>query len=301
MSRWSSRSLGSRFQYAVFYALIRFAGRRCAYTLLFFVVTWYTFRPSVRARSKAYRERRFPGSGFWAMLLHAWRLQWNFGLTLVDRATAGILGDFAFDHAAKERLRALEEEGENGEERRGLILLSAHIGCWQLSPYVLTGHTEKAVSVLVYREEGDIDRHVFEHTQTLPPFAMIRPDDGPLATVSLMANLRKGGMLCMMGDRLLGDDDPAVEASFFGRAIRLPYLPYRLASATGATVAICFALRTGPGRGTLFVSEVLRVAEGRGNNPEAYREHAWAFAAAMERFARKYPYQFFNFYNLWEQ
>ncbi len=56
-TRWSSRSLGSRLQHRIFYTVIRLAGALGGYFLLFFVVSWYTLRPAVRNRSRAYLSR----------------------------------------------------------------------------------------------------------------------------------------------------------------------------------------------------------------------------------------------------
>jgi predicted LPLAT superfamily acyltransferase len=38
-----------------------------------------------------------------------------------------------------------------------------------------------------------------------------------------------------------------------------------------------------------------------GKSPENCAPYAQIFAAALERFCRENPYQFFNFYDVWEQ
>ena len=292
--RWSSRSLGSRFQHGVFYWLIRFTGLTGAYVLLFFVVTWYAMCPSVRERSRAYRQRCFPKAGPLAQLLHLWKLQWHFGLSLVDRAAAGITGRFVFDDTAKDKLKTLA--GEN----KGLILLSAHTGCWQMSPYVLAEHSGLPVTILGHRHEEDIDKQAFEHAGTKAPYTMVGPEQGPLGPVTLIKILRQGELLCMMGDRSFGQTEPVVTVPFFGADITVPYLAYRLASASGSPIVFSFALRTGPLQGRLCLENVIRVPQGLGSDAGHYRSYALQYAAALEAFTMKHPYQFFNFFNLWE-
>jgi lauroyl/myristoyl acyltransferase len=228
-------------------------------------------------------------------MLQTWRLYWTFGQCLVDRAVAGITGDYCFDESARKRLSSLEAAGT------GLILLAAHTGCWQMAPYGLARHAVCPVSVLVHRETGDIDRLPHEHSGTAAPFSMIGADAGMLAPVELLKRLRRGELLCMMGDRVMGEPDPAVEALFFGEKIRVPYLPYRLASASGSTVAFAFALRTGQGRGHLRLESGIRVPTSLGNNPAAYQPYAQKFVSSLEAFVQRHPHQFFNFHNLWEQ
>ena len=310
-NRWSSRSVGSPWQHRFFYHLIRLGGLRPAYAFLAFVVTWYTLRPSTRKRGKAYLEHRFPEAGFFAMLAHTWKLQWNLGLCLIDRAAAGILGGYAFSAGAGESLpatiSALARAGN------GIIMLAAHTGVWQMSPYFLAEHAGVPVSALVHRDAGDIDKQAHEHAGQAPPYRVLDAEDGLGASIALIQLLRHGELVCMMGDRTDGTrgeppDDarsgpavPAVRVSFLGSTIALPYTAYRLASVSGAPVLFAFALRTGPRKGALAVTEAFHVPPGLGKAAGAYRPYAQRFANALEDFSRAHPYQFFNFFNLWER
>jgi predicted LPLAT superfamily acyltransferase len=294
-TRWSSRSAGSRLQHRIFYALIRLAGTTGAYVLLAFVISWYMLRPSMRKRGGAYLRRRFPQAGFAGILPRTWKLQWTFGQCLTDRAAAGILGGFSLEERFGEKLGALAREG------RGVILLAAHTGCWQMAPYALAEHAGMPVTVLTRKEHGDIDRQAHEHAGTAPPFRTVNAGGGPEASIALAGLLRHGELLCMMGDRIVDDAEPAVRVSFFGAFMMLPSAAYRLASASGAPVVCAFPLRTGPRKGALRIADIIRIPERLGKNPESCAPYAQIFAVALERFCRENPYQFFNFYDLWER
>jgi predicted LPLAT superfamily acyltransferase len=298
-ARWSSRSLGSRAQHAVFYALIRAAGTTGAYALLFFVVTWYTLMPSVRRRCRAYLRRRFPGAGRTAAWMHAWKLQWSFGQCLVDRAAAGLRGGFTFEEIHGEEIRG-EDLRKPLAEGKGVILLSAHTGCWQAAPHILAEISGLPVAVLLHSEPGDVDRQIHDHAGQAPPYRIFRAGGGPETVLALLRHLRQGGLLCLMGDRVEGSADQAVAVSFFGAPARMPCLAYRLASASGAPVLCVFALRTGPLRGRLYCADCIRPSAGLGRRTHEYRPYAQRFASALESFVLDNPYQFFNFYDLWE-
>lgn len=301
-TRWSSRSVGSRWQHRFFYHLIRLAGVRPAYAFLVFVVTWYTLRPSIRELSRPYLKRRFPGDGFPAMLAHTWKLQWHLGLCLIDRAAAGILGGHTFAGEFRDTLPALTREG------KGIIMLAAHTGAWQMAPYFLAENSGVPVTVLLHREAGDIDKQAHEHEEKTPPYRTLDARDALGSSIALIQLLRHGELACLMGDRAGypaddagGRPDPGVTVSFLGGSISVPCTAYRLASASGAPVLFAFSLRTGPQKGWLIMADPMYVPPGLGKAPEAYRPYAQRFADALEDFSRRHPYQFFNFFNLWEQ
>ncbi|MDR2573701.1 MAG: lysophospholipid acyltransferase family protein [Desulfovibrio sp.] len=293
--RWSSRSLGSKLQHQVFYLIIRLAGRHGAYCLLFFVVSWYALLPSVRNRSKPYLTRRFPRANGISLLLRTWRLQWSFGQCLVDRAAAGILGDFYMEPTVKGEFESLLDES------RGIILLAAHTGNWQIAQYALATHSNgRPVAVLGHREDADVDKEIFEHQGKEKPYQFVSAGDGYPASVALVNLLRKGGFLCTTGDRVTGDEKALLETEFLGHSLKISYLPFRLASATGARVIFVFARRTRPGWCELCFMDSVHVPEGLGGAPEGYRPYVRQYVAALEKFVYKHPYQFFNFCNIWE-
>ncbi len=294
---WSARSIGSRWQHRFFYALIRLAGRRAAYVMVVFVALYYVlFRPSVRARSLPYLSRRFPGRNGLLRLWDCFRITVEIGRILVDRAALGILGPGQLTVRYGKR----EELLERVREGRGLILVTAHAGCWQFAMESLR-MLETPVSLLLHREEGDVDLHIFEHSGDEAAFRIIDPA-GPLGgALEMLQVLKHGEVLCIMGDRAMGSDRSTVGVEFLGARVRVPISPYRLASATGAPVVVIFPYKSGPGNYSLLVEKVIRVPEDLGRAPEAYRPYAEAFIRALEGFVEERPYQFFNFFDMWNQ
>jgi predicted LPLAT superfamily acyltransferase len=288
---WSSRSFGSRFQHGIFYAVIGCFGRGAAHALLRLVVLWYVVcRPSVRRRADPYLRRRFPGRGRWGRFRDSYRLCLAFGQVLVDRAALGILGPGPGPGPEdRARLQELLAEG------RGLILVTAHVGGWQLAMANLAG-LEVPVSLLMHRDPGDVDKQFFEHRQGAAPFTLLDPADFLGSTLEMLQVLRQGGVLCLMGDR--GQGAGTVPVPFLGAPVPLPYSPYKLASATGAPVAVIFPCQS-QGQTPLRLARVIRVPERLGRDPEAYRPYAQQFSQALEAFVAEHPYQFFNFYDMW--
>ena len=259
------------------------------------MVLYYTlFKSKVRARSTLYLKRRFPGRTPLLALWDSYRLNLGIGRVLVDRAVLGILGpeSLKVSLAGRDALAALLAEG------RGLVLVTAHVGCWQLAMSSL-GILNTRVNLLMHREEGDIDRQFFEHGGGEAPYHIIDPAGYLGGSLEMLQVLKHGELLCIMGDRVMGGEGGTVTVDFLGDPVEFPFSPYKLASVTGAPVAVIFPYRSDEGAYALEVAEVIRVPEHLGRKAAAYAPYAARFAGALERFVAKHPYQFFNFFDMW--
>lgn len=294
--KWSSRSLGSRLQHSIFYLLIRWGGWRLAYGLLFWVVLWYSLRPSVRRRSFPYRKRRFPHDSGLKMWLHTVRLHATFGKVLVDRAAVGLGGKLTACVSAKDAalLTELHRKG------KGIIFLTGHVGCWQVAAKALRGYVNAPINILLHREAGDNDKHFFEHGERDEGIRTVDPEGGAASALTLFQALQRGESVAIMGDRVFAHEEHALRVPFMGGSIRLPYNAFRLASASSAPLVVSFAFRDGPCHAWHEVAAVVNVPEGLGRSAEAYLPYLEEFARNLEQATMKRPYQFFNFYDMWE-
>ena len=292
---WSSRSLGSDWQHRAFYLAIKIGGRKAAYCMLYFVVAWYVlFSPLARERASHYLRRRFPESSGLQRLWHCYRLILEFGKVLVDRAVVGILGPESFNVCLDGREELLKLRDEN----RGLILMTAHVGCWQLAMSAL-GFLQRPVNMLMRREDGDIDRHYYEHAGIPCPYQVIDPTGYLGGTLEMLGALKQGQIVSVMGDRLFGSDKSSTRVDFLGGQVAVPFSAYKLASVTGAPIVVFFSSKDGPKSYRLQLVKVIRVPQLKGRSAETFAPFAQEFARVLEDFSRLYPYQFYNFYNLW--
>ena len=293
--QWTSRSIGSSFQHKFFYALIRLGGGRLAHFFLYFVVSYYVlFRPSVRRKTESYLSHRFPDRKGFQRLLDSYRLSLELGKVLINRAIVGILGpekiSLSFDD--------MEKLLELVDERKGIILLMAHIGCWQVALPMLSALNIPA-NLVMQREEGDIDKQYFEHRGMPCPYRIIDPRGYLGGSLEMMEVLKKGEALCIMGDRLFGGLKNAVEVRFLGEMALFPISAMKLASASGAPVAILIPSMTSPTQYRFDLAGVIRVPAGLGRSTDRFFPYINQFVAVLEDFVAEYPYQFFNFYDMW--
>lgn len=294
---WTSRSIGSSFQHNFFYLMIRLGGRRLAYFFLYFIVAYYIlFRPSVRKKCSYYIERRFITGSILHKIFLSYRLSLNFGKVLIDRAIIGILGSdrLSVSFEQKETLKKLILEG------RGIILLMAHVGCWQTALSALS-YLKTRVNMVIRREEGDVDRHYFEHQSGESPFNIIDPDGFLGGTLEMINCLKKGEIISIMGDRVFGNPKNTISIDFLGQKALFPFSAIKVASATGSPVAILFTFKKGADKFGLELAKVMHIPENLGRSPENYRPYVNEFVNYLEIYTDAHPFQFFNFYDMWDQ
>lgn len=294
-TNWNSRSLGKNWQHQFFYVAIRLGGRRLAYFFLYFIAAYYVLcSRAARKRCAPYLRRRFPHAGRLRGLWYCYRLIVSFGKVLIDRAVVGIMGPDAFNvtlHGREQLLALLGEE-------RGLIMMGAHVGCWQVAMSALD-FMQRPVNMLMRREDGDVDRHYYEHTGVECPYRIIDPTEYLGGTLQMIGTLKQGEVVCVMGDRMLGSDRSSVTVEFMGGDVALPYSAYKIAAATGAPLVVFFTRKDGPASYSLHLKEVMRVPQLKGREAHTFAPYARRFSGALEQYCEQEPFQFFNFFDMW--
>ncbi len=293
---WDSRSVGAPWQHNFFYRLIRLGGRHLPYLFLYPVVSYYTlFRPDQRAKARYYLERRFPGRRGLAAFRDDFRLILMLGRTLVDRALIGIRGPEALhtEFPGASRLSRL------AAENRGVILLTSHVGCWQAAMIYLT-RLGRPVHMLMERNEGDIDRHYFEHQNQQCPYQIIEPSSFLGGSIEMVAALKRGEIVAIMGDRLGSEKERALTLDFLGAPAPFPVAAWKLAATTGAPIVVLFPIKTGPASYHIELPSIISVPPEAGRPLTKLKPFLARYVADLEDLCHRHPFQFFNFYNLWK-
>ena len=291
-------TLGSRLQYGIFEVLVRCRLLFVARMVLAFVVLYYALLPHVRLRCAAYIKRRFPRAGCLGRFVHTYRLYLNFGQVLLDRMIAGVTGRFPFCETDQQVRQCFDVAGANPH---GCIVLTAHVGAWQVGIAGLD-QFDRPVNVVQLHNPADQGKHYFQHGRGRP-FKIIDSADPVGSMVEAAAALRRGEVVCLMGDRMHStrQSGQGIEVAFMGGNIRIPASGYALASITGAELLMLFTVRE-KGVTRVFKAERLSVSAGLPRRDVAvFQPYAQQFATAMETVVKRHPYQFFNFYDMWSQ
>jgi KDO2-lipid IV(A) lauroyltransferase len=185
-----------------------------------------------------------------------------------------------------------EERLNRAVARGGVVLVTAHIGPWELAAQLL-GRTMRADVMLVMQREANAragelqDLHRSERG-----LKMLHIGAHPTEALPLIAHLKRGGVAALQLDRV-PPNGRVLEVPLFGQTFKAPEGPFRLASLSGAVVVPVFARRLGFFEYELLIEEQIEL----GRRPSAAElENAAAQAVGgMEAWLRRYPTQWFHF------
>ncbi|WP_321491756.1 lysophospholipid acyltransferase family protein [uncultured Desulfobacter sp.] len=292
---WSSQKYGTRWGLAFFHYSIFLLGRRFAYFFLYFVVFVYVaFFPSVRRICRPYLSRRFPGTGRPMFFFKSFVLVLNLGKILIDSAVlespgAGkIKADF-HDPADYHKIKNLNS---------GFIILMSHVGCWQVAMTALSRLNRPVNLLMLELPEKIIGTQARDNLAQR--FKVINPAQFLGGTLDMLNVLKNDEILCIMGDRLFGNAAYALEMTFLGDRAAIPFSAYKLSAITQKPIVVLNTFKTGHSTYELSLPRIIHVPPRPGKTGRAYEPYAREYIETLEQYTKNHPYQFFNFYDMWD-
>jgi KDO2-lipid IV(A) lauroyltransferase len=179
---------------------------------------------------------------------------------------------------------------------KGVVLLTAHLGNWEVGGLMLAEVKQPIHVVLVPDLFAGVER-VRRRMHARAGVTEIPVDRTFLPTLAVLRALDRNGIVAMQGDRDF--DNTGIPALFFGREAYFPRGPFRVAMATGAVVLPAFIVSVAGGRYRAIIEEPIPI-EDAGDRDAALRLNIARYVAVLERYVRTYPEQWYCFYPFWD-
>lgn len=179
---------------------------------------------------------------------------------------------------------------------KGVVLLTAHLGNWEVGGLMLAEVNQPIHVVLVPDLFAGVER-VRRRMHARAGVTEIPVDRTFLPTLAVLRALDRNGIVAMQGDRDF--DNTGIAAPFFGREAYFPRGPLRVAMATGAVVLPAFIVSVPGGRYRAIIEEPIPI-EDAGDRDAALRRNIARYVAVLERYVAKYPEQWYCFYPFWD-
>ncbi len=297
-AQWHERrEAGGRFAIWLIRAAGLYAGRGFARAWLYPITLYFYFR---RTRERC-DSREFLNLALgrraraWDILKHLH----SYAATILDRVF--LLSDKNLDRFELhiEGVDALKAEMARG---RGVLLLGSHFGSFEALRALTLHEPEVQLRVVMDLKQT---RALNELLHALNPGIAANVidagvDAGALA-LSLHEAAQQGALIGLLADRPRAHE-PTAPVEFFGRTAHIPVAGYQIASMLDLPVVLAFGVYRGGNRYDLHF-ETFAQSIKIPRSDRAAQLQAWAqrFAARLEYYARRYPYNWFNFYDFWDR
>jgi lauroyl/myristoyl acyltransferase len=298
---WARKILGPLYVTRVFWFRIHRFGVRLIPSWAFppfmalFALAFSVLLRNIRAAVASNLEAVLGPCGWWERQVRIFRTILSFSWCLTERYERlstdrrFLIGAEGLDH-----WRELNASGE------GFLLVTAHIGAWEVGSMLPAFQEERRVHVV---REAETDPKAQRFISEL-----LRSRAGNLYTthfaedpqlgLDLLDALRRGEIVALQGDRPR-NGGRTVEISLFGRPFPVPVGPLALARAAGVPILPVFVFREGRLRYRCSLRPPIRVGS-TGSRQGDLEEAQQRFAAELEWAISHRPYQWFCFRKLWE-
>ena len=292
MPSWQGKSKATPLGYRIFVAIIKKFGVLPAYLLLRFVALYY-FLFSCKSSKIIYRfYRNKLQFGRAVSLCKLYRNYYIFGQTLIDKIAVmtGSENRFTFHFDGEHILRQITAMQKGG------ILLSAHIGNWEIAGFLLKRLNTKINIVIFDGEHQKIKQYLNSVTEkSAANFIVIKND---LSHIYEIAEAFKNNeLVCMHADRFV-EGNKTMQTSFIGQPARFPLGPFLLAAKFKVPVSFVFAMKETSLHYHFFAREIKDYSGYQ--KQDFMQQMLLEFAAEMEKKVKAYPEQWFNYYDFWQ-
>ena len=291
-SDWQGSTGGTPWMQRALIGLFRIIPVRLSYALMALVIPFYMLfdRRGFRASYRFFRHRL--GRSALHSLLSVYANEFRLGQVVLDRFAIYAGKPFKVevdDMPLYERLSAGEP---------GFLQVSSHVGNYEVAGYLL--HADyKRIYALVFSGETETVMAQRARMFDRANIEMV-PVSADMSHLYTLNNaLSDGAVVSMPGDRIFGSQK-SFTCDFLGAPARFPAGPFVMAAGRSVAMVAVFVMKEAARRYRIFIRQAGAALDPA--LPSRARAQAMAaeYAAQLEAVVRRYPTQWYNFYDFWQ-
>ncbi len=289
---WTGKTLGTQLGHKSLFILSTLFGRTfTGFFLIPVTLFYYFFIPGSRKGSKQFFKRIFPYAHFLLQYINGYIRVYTYANTLLDKVYFRVNGTqrFKINFPDTQNIINALKLG------KGVIILSAHIGSWEIVSRFFKRFKNR-VNVVIYEGERPEIKNIYmklsQHSKM--PFSVIYSNDPLDALLKIRDALLKNEIVVMHGDRTMGK---GISCNFLGKLATFPALPYSLAAKYNAPIVVAFGMRLGK---LSYKAVAYPHFSLQDNSSETIKEGLIKYTLYLTNCIKKYPFQWYNFYNFWD-
>ena len=287
--QWNGATYGTGWMHRTLIRSLRFLDVRLFYwfSYIFVIPVALIKNPSRRSSYAFYREAL--GFGRFKSALQTYLNHCMFAQVVIDRFAMYAGKRFEIEIDGDEVFQSLISQPE------GFIQLSSHVGNYEIAGYSLSSGA-KTINAVVYGHEKQsvMDNRNSMFTKTGTRMIPIKEDMSHLFEIDRA--LVGGDIVSFPSDRYMGDAR-TIECEFFSRKAKFPMGPFSVATMRGLNVLAINVMKEGAKKYHIYITEL--PYDKSASRKQQLSSLLSAYVAELERILRKYPSQWYNFYDFW--
>jgi len=296
VAAWKGKTRGGLTGYKIFIAILKNLGLPFAYFLLYFVAFYFFVFAPGSFRHIIYFYRKRLGFGFIKSVFAVYRNYFQFGQIILDKTATmgGFDARFSFDFEGEEYLRQMVAAGKGG------LLISAHIGNFEMAGHMLERLDARVNILMLDAEHQRIKEFLSSFTRKSFNIIPIGTDHSHIYAVS--EALKNREIVCMHGDRYM-PGSKTIASGFLGKEAILPTGPFYLAMKFSVPVSFVFAMKENNTHYHFYATQPVMYAQqsSPAKRDDMLRCIVSDYLVQVEEKIRKYPFQWFNYYDFWKK
>lgn len=296
MPSWKGKTRGGVSGYKLFVAILKYPGLPLAYFFLRFVVVYFCFFSPKAFKSSFFYWNKIQKLTFFHSLLKIYKNFYVFGQVLLDKVVilAGYRSKFTFDFEGEKYLQQIVNNNKGG------LLISAHIGNFEMAGQLLNRISAKINVVMLDAEHQMIKKYLSNVVQA-KSINIIAVKSNMSHIFEINSAIIRREIVCLHGDRFV-KGSKTVKCNFMGQPALFPTGPLYLAAKFNVPVSFVFAMKDSSKHYHFYASPVRNFIYPANfkNRDQELKLMVQEYVKELEMIVKKYPEQWFNFYNFWK-
>jgi predicted LPLAT superfamily acyltransferase len=288
MSKWDGKSKGTVLGYKIFVFFIKNLGVKVAYFILYFVASYYFISLKYSNKAIFYYFNKRLGLSFLKSKIMVFKSYYTFGKTIIDKVaiSAGLRNQFTYEFDGEEILIQLLEE------KKGGVLISAHMGNFEIAEYFLS---EIDVNFQINLVTSDLEHSAIKNylesitKKATIKFIIIKDDLSHIFEIN--AALARNELVCFTGDRYF-EGVKSLSEKLLGEEAHFPAGPFLIASRLQVPVVFVYVMK----EPNLHYHLYTRASQSKHRDEKGLLKE---YIASIEMMIEKYPLQWFNYFDFW--
>jgi len=295
MASWKGKSRGGKGGYVFIIFLLKYTSLSFVYFFIRFV-SFYFLIASDKTSIKFYFQK-IHGYGKLKTLLSIYRNYYKLGQVLIDKITvlSGVKKAFTYDFEGEEYLH------EMVKNKKGGMLIGAHIGNWEVAGHLLKRLGIK-INIIMFEEEHEKIKETLEKNNVISDSNIIPIKSDLSHLVKIKEAFSNNEFVVIHGDRSLNDTS-SITMKFMGKPALFPTSPIYLACKNGAPVSFVYSVKESALHSHFYATKpkIYPYPAKIKTRKKEFELMVGDYINSLETIIKKHPLQWFNYHKFWDE